>query len=84
MLALKNAKNGTRHLHVGTIKRKSGQPVKLALQRVERAMIKYALAQGHELVNYKGTKTPYDAIAFSGNLDCRRVFGRSMHVERRP
>ena len=49
----------------------------------ERAMIKYALAQGYELVNDRGTKTAYDEIQFSGNRDCTRVFGASMHLERR-
>jgi predicted GIY-YIG superfamily endonuclease len=82
MMALHNAKAGTRFLHVGTLLGKRGQNEKSALQRVERAMIKFALAQGHELVNERGAKTPYDEIQFSGNRSCTRVFGGTMHLER--
>jgi hypothetical protein len=82
MMALKNAPNGARFLHASVLEGKRGQKAKNALQRVGRAMIKYALAQGHELVNEKGTKTPYDEIQFSGNRDCTRVFEGSMHLER--
>ena len=82
MMALQSARNGTRYVHVGVLEGRRGQNEKSALQRAERAMIKYALAQGHELVNDRGTKTPYDEIQFSGNRDCARVFGTSMHLER--
>ncbi|HWU89835.1 MAG TPA: hypothetical protein VN253_21385 [Kofleriaceae bacterium] len=82
MMSLQNARSGTRYLHMGVLEGKRGQNGKSALQRVERAMIKYALAQGYELVNEKGTKTPYDEILFSGNRECTRVFGSSMHLEK--
>lgn len=83
MKALENASNDARFVHLGTLQGKQGQNEKDALRRVERAMIKYALAQGYELVNDRGTKTAYDEIQFSGSRDCTRVFGASMHLERR-
>lgn len=83
MMALQKVPSGARFVHLGTLQGKRGQNQKSALERVERGMIKYALAQGCEIVNEKGAKTPYDEIQFFGNRDCTRVFGGTMHLERR-
>jgi hypothetical protein len=82
MMALQAARTGTRYVHIGVLQGKQGQNEKAALQRVESALIKAALAQGHELVNWKGTQTPYDEITFKGNRECTQVFGPAIRVER--
>lgn len=52
------------------------------LRRVERALIKHALANGHELVNKHGTRTTHDVLQFRDPDYIRNLFGKAMNVER--
>jgi hypothetical protein len=52
---LKNAKNGKRVVLAGRIITKPGQQVDKCLPIIERALIRYFLSEGHDLVNKQGT-----------------------------
>jgi hypothetical protein len=48
---------------------------------IEHALIKYALAEGHELVNSHGTKTPYHQLSMDGSKLAKKLFRSSMKNE---
>lgn len=56
MQHLKNAKNGKRVPLAGQFISKGGQQEKKCLDILERALIRYFLSEGHDLVNKQGTR----------------------------
>jgi hypothetical protein len=78
------AKIGPKVVLPGEWKPKRGQSLEGALDVIEAALIKYALAEGHELFNVQGAKRPVHTINSSGNRDaCPHLFHRSIKVEKR-
>jgi hypothetical protein len=56
MMHLKNAKNGERVIRAGIFKPRPAQTAKKCLPLIERALIRYFLSEGHDLVNKAGTR----------------------------
>lgn len=82
MHRLQEAKTGARVVLIGEWKSKRGQREERVLPIVERMLIKYALAEGYELFNEKGTKTPVHTLAMTGNRSiCSGLFRREMKIE---
>jgi hypothetical protein len=63
MLHLQNAKNGKRVVLVGKFISKPGQQVGKCLPLLEKALIRYFLSEGHDLVNKQGTRLRRHEIA---------------------
>lgn len=82
MMGLKRAPVGHRILLPGRLKMRQGQKPKKILDVVETALIKRALANGHDLLNRWGTKTKVHAIRSKGNTASRQVVPLMMLVER--
>jgi len=82
MKAIENSQKGTKVLVVGELKCKPGQGPGKCIGIVEKALIEHALAQGFELINQKGTKTPYHEIEFTGNLAAKKFSRPSIYSER--
>src|SRR5579859_2279421 len=84
MRAIERRPNGARVVLIGEWYAKRGQQRGRALPILETALIKHALAEGHDLVNEKGAKTPVHRIAMAGNrLACKRLFRDEINSERR-
>ncbi|MGH7014764.1 MAG: hypothetical protein ACREEL_11535 [Stellaceae bacterium] len=66
MMHLKNAKNGERVVRAGVFKAKPGQRPHKCLAILERALIRYFLSEGHDLVNKAGTRLRRHEIASVG------------------
>ena len=81
MQHLKNAKNGKRILLTGRIVTKPGQRLEKCLLLVERALIRYFLAEGHDLVNKQGTRLRRHELSSSGKHP-KRFFPSLMYIER--
>ena len=75
MQHLKNAKAGKRILLVGRILRKPGQRAEKGLLLAERALIRYFLSEGHDLVNMQGTRLRRHEIVSSGKHPKRFIPG---------
>jgi hypothetical protein len=56
MMHLKNAKGGERVVRVGIFNARQAQKVKKCLPLIERALIRYFLSEGHDLVNKAGAR----------------------------
>jgi hypothetical protein len=56
MLHLQKAKSGKRVIFVGRFMPKPGQQEKKCLILLERALIRYFLSEGHDLVNIQGAR----------------------------
>jgi hypothetical protein len=56
MTGIANAAMGSRLLAFGELKRRPGQQVPRCLALMERALIRYYLAEKHELLNVNGTR----------------------------
>ena len=67
---------------VGRLMMHPGQQKDRVLDIVESALIKHALAQGHDLLNQKGTKTKVHTIRSRGGKDSRQVAPLHMLAER--
>lgn len=82
MRSIQEAKNGTRVVVVGQWTPQPGQQRKRALNLIESALIKSALAEGYDLFNYNGTRTPTHTIKLYGNRPAwRSVFrGTTVHL----
>ena len=79
MNKIRDAKNGQKVVVTGELHTKSGQNVDKALVIVETALIKHAMAEGHDLLNVAGTKTPVHTIRSSGNQEaCCHLFRRTI------
>ncbi len=83
MMGVKNAHSGRRILLVGRLYLKPGQRMSKVLDIVESALIKNALAQGHDLLNQQGTKTKVHLIRSKGNSSSRQVAPLTMFAERK-
>lgn len=81
MMGLKRASVGQRIVLTGRLKMRPGQKVKKILDIVETALIKRALAEGHDLINQLGTKTKVHSIRSKGNTASRQVAPLTMFVE---
>lgn len=77
MKGIRNAGNAKRVLIIGEFKAGRGQQQSTCLRILERAFIKQALSEGHDLLNIQGTKMKYHRICSKGN----RVFPRTINVE---
>lgn len=75
MQHLKNAKTGKRIILTGEIITKPGQQLAKCLQIVERALIRYFLSEGHDLVNMQGTRLRRHELLSSGNCPKRFIPG---------
>jgi hypothetical protein len=65
MMHIKNAKSGKRVLLTAYFKAKPGQKLAKCLTLIERALIRYFLSEGHDLVNKQGTRIRRHEIASS-------------------
>lgn len=83
MKGIENAHAGHRILLVARIYLKPGQRMSKVLDIVESAIIKHALAQGHDLLNQQGTKTSVHVIGSKGNASSQQVAPRTMFAERK-
>lgn len=73
MKGLEVAPSGTRILLFGELLLKRGQRLSRVVDVVEAALIEYALAGDHILLNKQGTKTPTHTLSFRGNRASRQV-----------
>jgi hypothetical protein len=83
MNGLKQAEAGQRILLLGRVQFKRGQQLKQVLNVLESALIEHSLAQGHELLNKRGAKTPVHTISFQGNRASRCIAPLHMNVRKR-
>jgi hypothetical protein len=81
MQHLKNAKAGKRIVLAGCIVTKPGQQRDRCLPLVERALIRYFLSEGHDLVNKQGVRLRRHEVASSGKFP-KRFFPSLMYVEK--
>lgn len=75
--------SGKRVLFIGRLKLHPGQQAGKVLKIVERALIKRSLAQGFEIFNKQGTKTPVHQIRSKGIRESAQIAPRIMLVERK-
>lgn len=84
MKAVQHAKAGDRVVLAGEWLSKPGQQRERVLPIVEAELISHALAQGHELVNDKGTRTPTHSLTNKGyRAASSRLFRTTMNIKRR-
>lgn len=69
MNKIKDAKIGQKVVLAGEWRAKPGQSAHKALAIIESALIKYAIAEGHDLLNVVGARTPVHTINSSGNRE---------------
>ena len=81
MQHVKNAKAGKRIVLAGCIVTKPGQQRDRCLPLVERALIRYFLSEGHDLVNKQGVRLRRHEVASSGKFP-KRFFPSLMYVEK--
>lgn len=81
MQHLRNAKAGTRVVLAGALKAKPGQRLQKSILLVERALIRYFLSEGHDLVNKQGTRLRRHEVVSDGNHP-KRAFPRLIFVEK--
>lgn len=66
MMHLKNAKQGKRVVRAGVYKARPGQNPGKCIPIIERALIRYFLSEGHDLVNKAGTRLRRHEISTFG------------------
>jgi hypothetical protein len=66
MIHLKKAKQGERVVRAGVFKSRQGQNPSRCLPIIERALIRYFLSEGHDLVNKAGTRLRRHEISSDG------------------
>ncbi len=81
MQHLQNAKTGKRVLLAGRLVTKPGQQLSKCLVLAERALIRYFLRDGHDLVNKQGTRLRRHQLESSGRYP-KRFFPREIYLER--
>jgi hypothetical protein len=78
------AKIGPKVVLTGEWKPKPGQRPSKALRLIESALIKYAIAEGHDLLNKQGAKRRVHTVNSSGNrIACKQLFRSSINIEQR-
>jgi hypothetical protein len=83
MMGIKQAQAGRRILLVARLYLKRGQQMGKVLDIVESALIKNALAQGHDLLNQQGKKARVHVISSRGNSSSRQVAPLTMLAEKK-
>lgn len=79
MNKINDGKNGQKVVVTGELRTKSGQSVDKALVIVETALIKHAMAEGHDLLNVAGTRTAVHTVHSSGNQEaCSHLFRKTI------
>jgi len=81
MQHLKNAKTGKRIVLAGRMMTKPGQQMGKCLILVERALIRYFMSEGNDLVNKQGTRLSRHEVISDGTHP-KRYFQRVMFVEK--
>jgi hypothetical protein len=81
MQHLRNAKTGKRILLTGRIVTRPGQRLEKSLLLLERALIRYFLSEGHDLVNKQGARLRRHEVTSSGKHP-RRFFPSPIFLER--
>jgi len=81
MQHLRNAKTGKRIALCGRVVTRPGQRLEKCMALIERALIRYFLSEGHDLVNKQGTRLRRHEIASSGKHPKCLIPGL-MYVER--
>src|SRR5688572_28890697 len=82
MLHVRHAQGGRRVILTGEIKTRPGQQTRTCLPIIERALIRYFLSEGHNLVNKSGTKLRGHEVHSVGKHP-KRFFPKKMYVELR-
>ena len=73
MQHLRNAKSGRRIILLGKILTKPGQRLEKSLLLIERALIRYFLSEGYDLVNKQGARLRRHEVVSSGKHPKRFV-----------
>ena len=81
MQHLHNAKTGKRIVLAGRLGTKRGQQLPKCLVLAERALIRYFLSEGHDLVNKQGTRLRRHELESSGQHP-KRFFPKVMYLEK--
>ncbi|SRR5712692_8926765 len=81
MQHLRNAKAGKRLVLAGRLATKPGQRLSKCLVLSERALIRYFLSEGHDLVNKQGTRLRRHEVESSGRHP-KRFFPKIIHLEK--
>ncbi len=81
MQHLHNAKAAKRIVLTGTLVTKRGQKLPKSLALAERALIRYFLSEGDDLVNKQGTRLRRHELASSGQHP-KRFFPKLMYLEK--
>ena len=81
MRHLHDAKTGKRVLLAGRLVTKRGQRLSKCLALAERALIRYLLSKGHDLVNKQGTELRRHQLEFSGRYP-KRSFPTMIYLEK--
>ena len=81
MQHLRNAKSGKRIVLAGRILTKPGQQLSKTMSLAERALIRFFLAEGHDLVNKQGTRLRRHSLESSGKYP-KRYFPSPIYLER--
>jgi hypothetical protein len=79
MMHLQKAKSGKRVLLIGRFIPKPGQQEDKCLRLLERALLRYFLSEGHDLVNIKGARLSRHEIT---SKNPRWMVPRLMFVDR--
>lgn len=83
MSRIRDSKNGSRVLLLGCLKTKPGQDWKRCLTIVERALLRYFVAEGHDLVNKQGTRLRRHTITSTGGIPKKKpLFPLELQLER--
>jgi hypothetical protein len=81
MQHLNNAKAGKRMVLSGRFVAKPGQTLPKCLVLLERALIRYFLSEGHDLVNKQGTRLRRHEVSSAGKYP-KQFFPKLMYVEK--
>jgi hypothetical protein len=81
MQHLKNAKSGKRILLAGQFRPRPGQSLEKCLALIERALIRYFLSEGHDLVNKQGVRLRRHEIASAGSHP-KKLFPGTIYLEK--
>jgi hypothetical protein len=81
MMHVKNAKIGKRVVLTGCFKPKPGQKLDKCLPLIERALIRYFLSEGHDLVNKQGTRLHRHEVISTGKHP-KRLIPKLMFLDR--
>lgn len=81
MQHLHNAKTGKRIVLAGRLVTKQGQQRAKCLALAERALIRYFLSEGHDLVNKQGTRLRRHELTSAGQHP-KRYFPTTMYLEK--